>query len=92
MYCQYDTQLHLHPKLYGADERSKLLYDLGELVYAPLPEAPSGKANAKHAFIKIPKGRKENSSPSTRGKEGRVSAFHRVEDQLQEAQKKGLST
>lgn len=28
MYCQYGTQLHLHPELYGAHERSKLLDDL----------------------------------------------------------------
>jgi hypothetical protein len=38
----------------------------------PLPEVQLEKANRKHVSTKVPKERKENFSPTKRGKEGRV--------------------
>lgn len=46
------------------------------------------RKSKQNAFTKIFKGRKENSSPTKKGEEGRVSASHLIKEQLGEAQEK----
>ena len=48
----------------------------------PLPEAQLEKANRKYVSAEIPEGRKENSSPTKRGKETRVSTSCLSNDEL----------
>ena len=48
----------------------------------PLPGAQLEKANGKYASAEIPDGRKENSSPTKRGRQKRVSTSRLFNDEL----------